>query len=214
MVMHQSPGPPSVAHAHLPFSYGDEHHMAMPALAHEWSVDLLDSLPENGQRYELIDGDLYVTPAPSEVHQLVALCLGSRLRQYLRPTDIARAVISPSDIRKPHRTLNRVQPDIFAVRLTNGQRPRYPYDLRDILLAVEILSPASRYLDRVVKHSLYLDNGVSEYWIVDTDAPSITAFTSEDRKGEVHREAISWHPAGATSPLLINIAELLEDALG
>ena len=50
------------------------------------TVDMLDALPEDGQRYELIDGELFVTPAPSDVHQFVVGALYARLRQYLRPS--------------------------------------------------------------------------------------------------------------------------------
>lgn len=58
----------------------------VPAAQADWTVDILDALPDDGQRYELIDGLLYVTPAPSDVHQLVAPALHRRLHDYLRPT--------------------------------------------------------------------------------------------------------------------------------
>ena len=57
--------------------------MAMPAAHAEWTVDMLDALPDDGNRYELIDGVLFVTPAPSDVHQLVVGALYVRLREYL-----------------------------------------------------------------------------------------------------------------------------------
>src|SRR5438067_8437681 len=100
--------------------------MAMPAEYTEWTVDMLDALPEDGQRYELVDGELFVSPAPSDVHQLVVGAFFRRLHDYLRPSSLGRAMISPADVRKEDRKRNRVQPDVFAVRLTPNGRPPYP----------------------------------------------------------------------------------------
>src|SRR4051812_27438837 len=102
--------------------------MAMPAVRTEWTVDMLDELPEDGNRYELIDGELFVTPAPSDVHQLVVTELIARLHSYLQRSAVARVLTSPSDVRKPDRTRNRVQPDVLVVRLLGGARPSYPFD--------------------------------------------------------------------------------------
>ena len=117
--------------------------MGMPAAQTDWTVDMLDALPDDGQRYELIDGVVYVTPAPSDVHQLVVFEFARRLYDYLRPTGLARVMQSPADVRKPDRERNRVQPDVFAVRLTDGKRPQYPFDLCDLLLTIEVESPSS-----------------------------------------------------------------------
>src|SRR5438067_13279241 len=103
--------------------------MAMPAEYTEWTVDMLDALPDDGQRYELIDGELFVTPAPSDVHQLVVGALAGRLRSYLRPSTVGRAIHSPADVRRGDRRRNRLQPDVFVVRLTEGKRPPYPFEL-------------------------------------------------------------------------------------
>ena len=60
-----------LGHVRLPYHRNAEHHMGMPAAPANWTVDMLDALPDDGQRYEIIDGELFVTPAPSDVHQLV-----------------------------------------------------------------------------------------------------------------------------------------------
>ena len=70
--------------------------MAMSAVRTEWTVDMLDELPDDGNRYELIDGELFVTPAPIDVHQLVVGALYTRLRAYLRPSAFARLPHTPS----------------------------------------------------------------------------------------------------------------------
>jgi len=68
--------------------------MAMPATHAEWTVEMLDALPDDGQRYELIDGELFVSPAPGETHQLVVGYLHALLRSYLHGTAVGRAMIA------------------------------------------------------------------------------------------------------------------------
>src|SRR6185437_15407912 len=136
--------------------------MAMPAVRTEWTVEMLDELPDDGNRYELIDGELFMTPAPSDMHQLVVLALAIRLRACVRPTRIARVITSPSDVRKPNRDKNRVQPDVFVFRLVDGERPPYPFELTDLLLAVEVVSPSNPQYDYQTKRELYLRNGLAE----------------------------------------------------
>jgi Uma2 family endonuclease len=95
----------------------------MPAVHANWTVEMLDALPDDGHRYEIIDGELYVTPTPSDVHQLVIGEFFTRLHAYLRQSQLGRAMISPADVRRGDRARNRVQPDVFAVRLVDGKRP-------------------------------------------------------------------------------------------
>ena len=101
--------------------------MAVPSAFAEWTVDMLDALPDDGQRYEIIDGELFVTPSPSGTHQLVVGALHATLRAYLKTGSVARAMISPSDVRRGDRTRNRVQPDVYAVRLTDGSWRDFPH---------------------------------------------------------------------------------------
>src|SRR5687768_17866629 len=117
-----------------------EHFMVMPVAKTSWTVEMLDALPDDGQRYEIIDGVLHVTPAPSEVHQLIIGEFYARIRAYLRGSVLGYAMLSPSDVRKPDRSHNRVQPDVFAVRFRGAERSPYPYALRDILLCIEVES--------------------------------------------------------------------------
>lgn len=188
--------------------------MAMPAVHTEWTVDMLDALPDDGNRYEIIDGELFVTPAPSDVHQLVVLALGSRLRAYLRPSSLARVLHSPADVRRPDRRRNRVQPDIFVVRLIDGQRPRYPYDLTDLLLAVEIQSPSNAAYDYQTKRKLYLASGVPEYWIVSPEARTIARWRGMDDPAELLTTKLEWQPEGMAEPFSLELPEFFDDALG
>jgi Uma2 family endonuclease len=187
--------------------------MGMPYAETDWTVEMLDALPEDGQRYEIIDGALFVTPAPSDVHQLVLGAFYVRIASYLRAGDVARALFSPADVRKDDRKRNRVQPDMFAVRLTDGQRPAYPYQQSDLLLAIEVQSPGNPLYDHQVKRTLYLSNGVPEYWIVDAEARTVTRWRSLDDPGEVFTKRIEWHPSGMERPLVIDLTSLFVEAL-
>ena len=188
--------------------------MAMPVVARsDWTVEMLDALPDDGQRYEIIDGELFVTPAPGDVHQLVLGELHARFHAYLRGTSVGRVMFSPADVRRGDRTRNRVQPDLFVVRLTEGTRPAYPFELSDLLLTIEAVSPSNPRYDYQTKRKLYLQNGVPEYWVVNPDARNISRWLGRDDPGEVLSHAISWHPAAMAEPLVIDIPELFEEAI-
>lgn len=188
--------------------------MAMQVRQTDWTVEMLDALPDDGDRYELIDGELFVTPAPSDVHQLVVGALHARLRAYLRPFPVARAFVSPSDVRRPDRRKNRVQPDIFAVRLTDGARPAYPFEQADLLLAVEVESPTTRAYDHQTKRKLYLANGVPEYWIVSPETLTFARWRTPGDAAELLTSRIEWQPAAMPAPFVLEIPEFFEDALG
>jgi Uma2 family endonuclease len=188
--------------------------MAMRATNAEWTVDMLDALPDDGNRYEIIDGVLFVTPAPSDVHQLVVGALQARLHQYLRPSTIARVLHSPADVRRPDRRRNRVQPDVFVVRLTDQKRPPYPFDLADLLLALEVESPSDPAYDYQTKRELYLSSGVPEYWIVSPTARTFACWGASKDSAELLTTRLEWQPAGMTVPLIIDLPEFFDDALG
>jgi Uma2 family endonuclease len=186
----------------------------MPAAHTEWTVDMLDALPDDGQRYEIIDGVLYVTPAPSDLHQYVVGELFARLHEYLRHSGIGHPIGSPSDVRREDRSRNRVQPDIFVVRVTSRKRPSYPFDLADLLLAVEVESASSSRDDYHTKRQLYLDARVPEYWVVSPEARTISRWHSADQPGEILSQSTAWHPAGMAQPLLIDLPSFFAEALG
>lgn len=186
--------------------------MGMPAIDDNWTVEMLDALPEDLQRYELIDGVLHVTPAPSDVHQFVIAEFYARFREYLRGSTVARALFSPADVRRADRSRNRVQPDVFVVRLSEGKRPVYPYKMSDLLLAIEVESPSNPTLDYQVKRPLYLKEGV-EYWIANPTARVVSRWKGVGNVGEILSERIEWHLPGQPEPLVIAIQELYDEAL-
>lgn len=186
--------------------------MRMPATSHEWTVEMLDVLPADGQRHEIVDGVRYVTPSPGEAHQDVVGELFALLREYLRGGAVGKAIVSPSDVRRGDRRRNRVQPDVFVIARAAGQRPPYPYALHDLLLAVEVVSPGSHLLDYQVKRDLFLREGVGEYWVVNPDARNVSRWRGRDDPGEVLSREIRWHPEGMASPLAIDLPRFFDAA--
>lgn len=188
--------------------------MGMPAAYTEWTVDLLDALPESSERFELIDGELYVTPSPGVPHQGVVLDLASRLRDYTRLVGNGRTIISPSDVRRGDFRKNRVQPDIYVVRLTGGKLPEYPFHLRELMLAVEVASPGKPFLDYDVKRRLYLSEGVGEYWVVGIEDRNVTRWRGIPDAGDVLTGRMEWQPPGAAESFVVDLPSFFADALG
>jgi len=188
--------------------------VAMPATHTEWTVDMLDALPDDGQRYEIIDGELFVTPSPSDVHQYVVGELHARLLAYLRGSGIGHPVVSPSDVRRPEWQKNRVQPDVFVLRVVDGRRPAFPFALSDLLLAVEVTSPSNPRYDHQTKRVLYLKGGVPEYWIANPDTRTISRWSRLEDPGEILSERLTWQPAGMRTPFALDIPEFFATALG
>lgn len=184
----------------------------MPFVEREWTVELVDELPEDGNRYELFDGSLIVTPAPSDVHQLVAGELLARLQAHLRPGTFARALMSPADVRRADRRRNRLQPDVFVVKLRDGKRPLYPYDLTDLPLGVEIVSPSSVVTDYQVKRDLYVGAGV-EYWVIDADARTVAVWPLGAPTASLYTDVLRWQPDGMPVPLSLALPEFFATAL-
>lgn len=173
---------------------------------------MLDALPEDGQRYEIIDGELFVTPGPGEFHQDIVGELHARLRDYLKGHATGKAMICPADVRRGDRTRNRVQPDVFVVRRIEGVRPTYPYELHDLLLAVEVVSPSNPLLDYQVKRDLYLREGVGEYWVINPEARNVSRWRDRDDPGVVLSRAVSWHPDGVPMPFVLDLEEFFAEA--
>lgn len=131
----------------------------------------LAQMPDDGRRYEILGGELIVSPSPSSKHQWVSDELTARIRSFGLQEQLGLAFSAPLDVRLGRH--NIVQPDIIFLlnehlhRLENWGIEGSP----DIL--VEIVSPSSRGNDRIRKSASYADHGVSEYWIVDPDSQSI-----------------------------------------
>jgi Uma2 family endonuclease len=136
--------------------------------------DDLDATPDDGHRYELVDGALLVTPAPGYSHQLAVVRLW-RLIDDARAADQV-ALVAPFDVVLSETTV--FEPDVLLAS-------RRDFTDRELdgppILAVEVLSPSTRSIDRLLKHARYAEAGVQHYWIIDPLEPSLTAYLLTNR---------------------------------
>lgn len=167
----------------------------------------LETMPDDGHRYELLDGILIVSPSPSWLHQTAVLRLASLL-DGARSSDL-RVLIAPLDVVLADDTV--LQPDVLVARRTDlGRRdlPAAP------ILAVEVLSPSTRRFDQLLKHSRYAAAGVASYWIIDPVSPSLTAYALTDTLTYQEITMVCGDETyDATSPFVVSItpADLVAD---
>ena len=183
--------------------------MGMPSETTGWTVAMVQALPDDGKRYEVIDGELLVTPAPTWRHQRAAFELAVRIREFLGSQPVAEVIVAPADVQYDERTL--VEPDLFVVPLVEGRKPRDFREAGRLLLAVEILSLSTARADRHTKRRLYQRQGVPEYWIVDLDARLIERWRPEDVRPEILTERIEWRPLPAAGELEIDLSGYFAD---
>ena len=161
--------------------------MGMAISIPRYTVDDLEHFPNDGNRYELLDGVLLVTPGPRPAHQIVA----SRLMEQLMPAVQAPGhahVVGAGTVTLPPGT--HLEPDILVFPA------RYPVDSKWVdvdenWLAVEVLSRGSRIYDREFKRDAYIALGVSEVWLVDLDDRSVEVCRARG-SGTVVRDVIRW----------------------
>ena len=178
------------------------------------TVSDLESAPDDGNRYEVIEGELYVSAAPSFFHQRVLLKLAVALDVYLR--DHPAGVVAPG-VGVIFDELNGVIPDlVFLTHETQEQILRGGRLTAAPEIVVEILSPGAgnEKRDRVLKRHLYSAQGVHEYWIVDADAKTVEVY--RQRKDAGLKLAASLHSGDElTSSVLpgfrISLAQLFAD---
>lgn len=139
-------------------------------------------LPDDGRRYEILDGELFVTPAPSSRHQQVSINLAVLLVEHVRARHLGRILNAPIDVIFEPATV--AQPDIVFIRternaIVADRGIEGPPDL-----VIEILSPSSARQDRITKAALYARFGVLHYWIVD---PEAATFELYELAGDAYR---------------------------
>lgn len=188
---------------HLSYCAEAEHYMGMPAVDRRWTAravrQLIADNPLLTPRYELLDGELLVTPSPANIHQLIVVELTVELRRYLDREPVGYVSISPSDIELEPETIT--QPDVYVAPMSMRKRE---FPLPELLLAVEVLSPSSSRHDRVRKRPLY-QRHVPEYWIVDPDARLFERWRPGDLRPEVLTQRIDWSPSGAATPFDLDL---------
>jgi len=169
-----------------------------------WTVDDLERLPDDGNRYEILHGELLVTPLPSNGHQGVALRLAYILKGWC-VANTGWAIRAPGGVHISETTW--LEPDMAIY-----PAPEYaelPWrEMPPPLLVAEVLSPSTRKRDRHRKRPAYLAHGVGEVWIVDAAARTIERWTSASEFPEIHHNGIAWSPDAVLPPCVVSDAEL------
>ena len=170
-----------------------------------WTADMVRQLPDDGNRYEVVYGELLVTPAPRVNHQLLVSRLAFALAKYLEHEPVGVMLTSPADISWGQDVL--VQPDVFVVPLDDARTGDWS-KLRSLLVAAEVLSPSTARADRFTKRRRYQEARVPMYWVVDGADQLVEVWTPDAEFPAVERERLVWHPAGASQPFTFKLAEL------
>lgn len=177
--------------------------MGMAIAVPRYTIEDLDLFPEDGNRYELLDGVLLVTPAPAQSHQVVVNRIQFRLTEALVLPGNAR-VVGPGAVAAPPNT--QLQPDILVYP------SRFPLiaewvEIDEHWLAVEVLSRSSRIYDREFKRDAYFALGVQQVWLVDRRNRSVEVCRGGGA-GEVIRDVIRWHVPAADLLVTIDLSEI------
>jgi Uma2 family endonuclease len=176
--------------------------MASPTF---YTAQMVRALPEDGNRYETVRGELLVTPAPRIWHEEIVARLFVELREYVRAEPVGHVFACRSDISWGPDTL--VEPDVFVAPLEEVRTLEWAR-VKTLLLVVEVLSPSSRRADRFTKRVEYQRQNIPCYWIVDPDERQVEIWSPADTFPVFERERLIWHPAGASRPFELSLEDL------
>lgn len=150
-------------------------------------------LPEGGPRYQLIEGELYMSPSPSRFHQTIVLNISFLLRNFVDARPIGKVYLAPLDV---HLTEHDVfQPDVLFVSNDRASTLVDEGIHGAPNLAVEVLSPSTAKIDKEPKRKIYAAQGVEELWLVDPGVRTISVYRLQglpDEPTAVHAENDSF----------------------
>jgi Uma2 family endonuclease len=163
----------------------------------KFTYEDLKLIPPDRNRYEIVDGELFVSPAPRTLHQIIVVNLLTTLNLYVRQHRLGRVFVAPYDVVFGIGTV--LEPDVLFV-----SNARLHYIGEDNLsgppdLAVEVISESTKRLDREIKLKQYALYGVSEYWLVDPEGNTVDVHRLKEGEYEL-AERLGFRDT-LTSPL-------------
>jgi Uma2 family endonuclease len=169
-----------------------------------WTYAYYAALPEDGHRYEIVDGVLYMSPSPSDAHQNVSVWLSHYLVIHVKLAGLGQVRAAPFDVELAPHTI--VQPDIMVILNEHLSRITSTCIKGAPDLVVEILSPGTASYDRTGKQRAYAQAHVMEYWLVDPDEETIEVL---NLVGETYQQMIRFRGDDALiSQVVSTIAEV------
>ena len=177
--------------------------MPMATVAKRWTLDELHALPEDGNTYEVIRGELFVTPAPTPTHGTVVARSTDILVPYVKQEGLGlvyhpRAVLQFED--------SEVEPDLMVRQEHAGDSTAWA-SAPVPSLVVEVFSPGTKQRDEHQKRDLYMDAGVGEYWMVDAERRAVIVI-ARGQPDRVVTDEMTWHPAGTAAALVFPVARI------
>ena len=180
-------------------------HMALKT--HRWTRADLQRMPDDGNRYEVIHGELLVTPAPRPAHVYVQDALVRLLTTYCDALGLAVSSSGGAFVDDDSETI----PDTIVRKRV--MPPPASWDEAAVpALVVEVLSDSTRRNDQVKKRAFYIESGVPEYWILDAEVRTFRVITATSDR--VESGAFRWQPAEASRPLEFDVRDFFRGAIG
>jgi Uma2 family endonuclease len=176
--------------------------MAVP-LIEPWTIEQADRLPDDGNRYEILAGELLVTPRPSEAHEAIVAWLDQLIIPFVRANGLGwvqhpRAVVQIGETRLEPDLM--VRPEAQFRGWANAPLP---------ILVVEVLSAGTRERDTGSKQAFYRNAGIPEYWIVDReDGVVIQVRGADERRIST---ILRWSPPATSAALEIDVARMFAE---
>lgn len=171
------------------------------------TVDDIYALPE-GQRYELIDGNIYNMAAPSRIHQTIVSGLNAKIWDYIKSHNGDCSVYpAPFAVFINADKFSYVEPDISVICNPDKLDTKGCNGAPDWI--IEVVSPSSRVMDYMIKLVKYMTAGVREYWVVDPDYSSTRVYNFE---GDMSYHEYSFDepvPSGIYPGFFLTISELM-----
>jgi Uma2 family endonuclease len=182
----------------------------MPALVPRYTAAEIRRFPDHHVRYEVIRGQLFVTPAPGTVHQRVVRDLAQRLQEYLQAQHLGEALPAPFEVQFTEDSA--VQPDVLVILDAQRERLSEARFSGPPALVIEVVSYSTKRTDRLDKRDLYQQEGVPEYWVVDADARLVERWLPGAIVPEIATGMLRWQPGAAPYSLLIDLPALFRVA--
>jgi Uma2 family endonuclease len=170
-----------------------------------WTWEEFERLPEEpGVTYEFVDGELWVTPPPTEYHNEIVARLTAILLPYVLAQGLGLVYFPRAALRAGRD--RQLEPDLMVRQPHPDPHGSWETAPRPIL-AVEVVSPSSRRRDYGQKRDIYMEHEIPEYWIVDGDERRVTV-VQPGRDPVSVSDILTWNPADASEPLTFSLSEV------
>src|SRR4051812_26433498 len=177
--------------------------MGMPFTVPRYTVQDLENFPDDGNRYELLNGILLVSPLPELPHQGISTHLASVLYSALRGPGYAKVFAPGAVVLEPH---TQLEPDILVVPPHYTLRNNWK-EVTEYWLAIEVLSASTHMYDRNYKRDAYLQIGVREVWLVDPQH-KLVEVSRKPGEFETFRDSVTFQSDKLPVSITINLNEL------